>query len=223
MRATTKTVLVLIVICAIGAAAALGLAQKHPKNAKPPAPAAPGVPSPDLPRIEFSINNEADVRELVARREIAIHTATRALSARGDQEPSEDVIVRAAKLLGDLKADDSLAIQALIAKMEFSPEVSVVGEGDSLESLPVAGALRRIGGRNVIQELLGSLRGERTVKEHRIIANLLISCDSPEMAPIRVRSAIEKERLRKDPDPDYISQLESIKYWVENPHLLRNP
>lgn len=175
--------------------------------------------------IAFSAANVRQSGGLARERDGAIRSAAKILHKYAEGEAIEEgLIEESIALLKELEAADPLAIKSLIANLEFTPEVSVTGEPDGLEGLPAARALRAIGGRNVVRELLQSLRRIGTKKEELITAHILASCDTPEVAAFRVGLAIEAERaFAAKADRDYIKRLEAVKLYLDQPELMRDP
>jgi hypothetical protein len=174
--------------------------------------------------IAYSAANVRQSGALAAERDAAIRSASKILHEYAEGEPiEEDLVEESIALLKELEADDAGAVKSLIANLEFTPGISVVGEPDSLETLPAARALRAIGGRYVVRELLQSLRRKRTKKEELITALVLASCDTADVAAYRVGLTIKTERALAQVDRDYIKRLEAVKYYLDRPEVLRDP
>jgi hypothetical protein len=162
-----------------------------------------------------------DFRQVVQDRELAIQSATAILEAHANGQPiDEHLVSQSAELLRQLRAE--AGIEALIDNLEFTPSVSVVGAPEPLECLECAQALRTIGSRRVIAELIVSLRRKRTEKELLITAHLLASLDTPEVAGYRLSVTIAAERERADADPDFVRRLEAVKDLLQQPDFLRS-
>jgi hypothetical protein len=171
----------------------------------------------------FSAANSPEVRELIDGRTRAILAATTVLWANAQgQNIDEDAVVRAAELLGEMRADDLQAVRALIANLGFELSIVIVTEDHPLLGLPAAQALSRIGGRRVIYALTDSLRAPKSKKEQLIIANILVACEPPEIAAYRLELALENEQAQKNADKGYLRQLEAVKHWLDNPELLHS-
>lgn len=171
----------------------------------------------------FSFEHAQRISEIAHQRGSAIQAATTTLTKHAEgRAKDEDQVRRAAEALAELRADDDLAIRALVANLDFMPSIIEGGEPGPLEGYYAARALRAIGGSKVIDEIIPALRWKKSKQEQLIIAHLLVSCDSVEVTKYRVEKAIETERGRDDADRKYIGRLEAAKRWLDQPELLRD-
>lgn len=176
--------------------------------------------------IEFSIESEMTAPRLRQFREVAIFESIRTLERFRDSEASDTDNLRAseaARILGDLRTDEPLAIGVLLQNLTLHARLYPATHW--LNGYVAAESLVKIGGPKVASAVLEYLKEPRDRLEVLLCAHVLfhnddlpITLERIRLAEQRLRSEAEQE-VAQDETGAFQRNLALVKEWLNDPRF----
>lgn len=171
----------------------------------------------------FSLEDAAGRALILRSRKLQIDTCNSILEDYADRKNLDSHLAcHAAKMLGKLHAGDSDAPRLLVRNILL--ESIDRGEPGPLDGLVAAQALVRIGGKNVIEELLNGLENSLSRRELLIYVNVFHDLEGQEFAVVRIQFELDKLAKKKVLSEELQQKkrnLSQLKTWLCDPDFLK--